>query len=65
MTKAERNRLARLTGGIRQKLAASSLAVASCGAMIAIVMVALCAVTLYQGRLDAQDHTRVRCVTLR
>jgi diguanylate cyclase (GGDEF)-like protein len=58
MSKTERNRIARLTGSIRQKLAASSLVVAACGAMIAIVMVGLCAVTLYQGRLDAQDHTR-------
>ncbi|WP_150695734.1 sensor domain-containing diguanylate cyclase [Pandoraea terrae] len=41
-----------------QRLSASSLVVAACGAMIAVVMVGLCAVVLYQGRQDAQDHTR-------
>ncbi|CAE6827257.1 hypothetical protein R69749_05375 [Paraburkholderia domus] len=58
MSKTERSRIARLAGSVRQKLGASSLVVAACGAMIAIVMVGLCAVSLYQGRLDAQDHTR-------
>jgi len=47
-----------LTGSIRRSLSASSLIVAACGAMIATVMVGLCAVVLYQGRQDAVDHTR-------
>ncbi|MFM0557385.1 sensor domain-containing diguanylate cyclase [Paraburkholderia sediminicola] len=58
MIKNETNWIACLTGGIRQKLAASSLVVASCGAVIAIVMVGLCLVVLYQARQDALDHTR-------
>jgi diguanylate cyclase (GGDEF)-like protein len=34
------------------------VAVASCGALIALVMISLCAVVLYQSRQDALDHTR-------
>ncbi|RDK01159.1 diguanylate cyclase [Paraburkholderia lacunae] len=43
---------------MRRRPSAPSLIVAVCGALIAIVMVSLCAVTLYQGRKDALNHAR-------
>jgi hypothetical protein len=50
MIRTASNGIARLTGSISRSLSASSLIVAACGAMIATVMVGLCAVVLYQGR---------------
>ncbi|MGY6163486.1 sensor domain-containing diguanylate cyclase [Paraburkholderia strydomiana] len=43
---------------IQRKLVASSLLIAGAGAVIAIVMVGLCAMVLYQSREDALNHTR-------
>jgi diguanylate cyclase (GGDEF)-like protein len=45
-------------GLVQRKLVSSSLLVAGAGAIIAIVMVGLCGMVLYQSRQDALDHTR-------
>lgn len=50
--------MADFIGLIKQKLLASSLLVAGSGAVIAIVMVGLCGIVLYQSRQDTLDHTR-------
>jgi len=53
----ERYSIAGIASRIKRGLS-TSVAVASCGALSAIVMVGLCAVVLYQSREDALDHTR-------
>jgi diguanylate cyclase (GGDEF)-like protein len=58
MKRTASNSIARLTGSIRRSLSVSSVTVVACGAIIAIVMVGLCTVVLYQGRQDALDRTR-------
>lgn len=58
MIKTGNGLIADLIGLIRRKLVASSLLVAGAGAIIAIVMVGLCAMVLYQSRQDALNHTR-------
>jgi diguanylate cyclase (GGDEF)-like protein len=57
MTKAKHYSVSGIASRIERGLPAS-VAVVSCGALIAIVMVGLCAVVLYQSRQDALDHTR-------
>ncbi|KVN02945.1 hypothetical protein [Burkholderia diffusa] len=52
------SRLARCAVSIRQTLSASSRLVAASGELLAVVMVGLCAVVLYQSRQDALDHRR-------
>ena len=54
MTEAEQISIAsRIMRGL-----STPIAVTSCGALIAIVMMGLCGLVLYQSRLDALDHTR-------
>ena len=54
MTEAEQISIAsRIMRGL-----STPVAVTSCGALIAIVMMGLCGLVLYQSRLDALDHTR-------
>jgi hypothetical protein len=57
MTKAEQASCADIVSRIKRGLSTSA-AVASCGVFIAVVMVGLCAVVLYQSRQDALEHTR-------
>ena len=57
MTKAEQASCAGIVSRIKLGLS-TSVAVASCGAFIAVVMMGLCGVVLYQSRQDALDHTR-------
>ena len=57
MTKAEQYSCASIASRIKRGLS-TPVAVASCGALIAVVMIGLCGLVLYQSRLDALDHTR-------
>ena len=57
MTKAEQYSCASIASRIKRGLS-TPVAVASCGALIAVVMMGLCGLILYQSRLDALDHTR-------
>jgi diguanylate cyclase (GGDEF)-like protein len=58
MIKTESGLLAEFREKITRKFASSSLLVAASGAVIAIVMVGLCGIVLYQSRQDALNHTR-------
>lgn len=58
MIKTENDLLASFRELVTRKFASSSLLVAACGAVIAIVMVGLCGIVLYQSRQDTLDHTR-------
>ena len=58
MIKTESGLFAEFREIITRKFASSSLFVAASGAVIAIVMVGLCGVVLYQSRQDALNHTR-------
>jgi diguanylate cyclase (GGDEF)-like protein len=57
MKKAEQYSRVSIAGSIKRGLS-TPVAVASCGALIAVVMISLCGLVLYQSRLDALDHTR-------
>ena len=57
MTKAEQNGCPSIASRIKRGLS-TPVAVTSCGALIAVVMMGLCGLVLYQSRLDALDHTR-------
>lgn len=58
MIEARNGRLADSVGRVRRQLSTSSLLVAAGGAILAVAMVGLCALVLYQSRQDALDHTR-------
>ena len=58
MIKTGSGPIANLIDLIKRKLVASSLLIAGSGAFIAIVMVGLCGMVLYQSREDALNHTR-------
>lgn len=58
MIKTGNGLVANFIGLIQRKLVASSLLVAGSGAVIAIVMVGLCGMVLYESRQDALNHTR-------
>src|SRR5476649_502508 len=57
MTKAEQSSCVGIVNRIKRGLS-TSVAVAACGVFIAVVMVGLCGVVLYQSRQDALEHTR-------
>src|SRR5476651_656906 len=57
MKNAEQYSRVSVAGSIKRGLS-TPVAVASCGALIAVVMISLCGLVLYQSRLDALDHTR-------
>jgi len=55
MAQTEKHGLLRFVSGIKRWLFASASAAATCGGIIAIVMVGLCAIVSYQGHRDAAD----------
>jgi diguanylate cyclase (GGDEF)-like protein len=57
MTKAEQSSCVGVVSRIKRGLS-TSVAVASCGVFVAVVMMGLCCVVLYQSRQDALEHTR-------
>jgi diguanylate cyclase (GGDEF)-like protein len=57
MTKTQQYSCVEIASRIKRGLS-TPVAVASCGALIAVVMMGLCGLVLYQSRLDALDHTR-------
>jgi diguanylate cyclase (GGDEF)-like protein len=57
MTEAEQTCCASIASRIKRWLS-TPVAVASCGALMAVVMIGLCGLVLYQSRQDALDHTR-------
>jgi diguanylate cyclase (GGDEF)-like protein len=57
MTKAEQHGCASIASRIKRGLS-TPVAIASCGALIAVVLMGLCGLVLYQSRLDALDRTR-------
>jgi diguanylate cyclase (GGDEF)-like protein len=57
MTKAEQHSCVGIASRIKRNFT-TPVAVASSGAFIALVMIGLCALVLYQSRQDALDHTR-------
>ena len=58
MIKTESGLIADFHALLTRKFASSSLLVAACGALIAIIMAGLCGIVLYQSRQDALNHTR-------
>jgi hypothetical protein len=57
MRKAQQSSCVGITSRLKRGLS-TSVAVASCGVLIAAIMMGLCCVVLYQSRQDALDHTR-------
>jgi diguanylate cyclase (GGDEF)-like protein len=57
MRKAEQSSCVGIASRIKRGLS-TSVAVASCGVLVAGIMMGLCCVVLYQSRQDALDHTR-------
>jgi diguanylate cyclase (GGDEF)-like protein len=57
MRKAQQSSCVGITNRLKRGLS-TTVAVASCGVLIAGIMMGLCSVVLYQSRQDALDHTR-------
>ncbi|SOE67064.1 diguanylate cyclase [Burkholderia sp. D7] len=57
MTKTQQYSCVDITSRIKRGLS-TPVVVASCGALVAVVMIGLCGLVLYQSRQDALDHTR-------